>query len=87
MYPLDIVLVAEELRYAAHAVGRVAGEIGTEDLLDAKFKGFCIGKSEVWCGERKGRGQMAALRLMLTDMIQVAPLNRIENLNVTVARP
>ena len=40
----DIVLAAEELRYAAQAVGRVTGEIGTEDVLDALFKGFCIGK-------------------------------------------
>jgi len=40
----DIVLAAEELRYAAKAVGRVTGEIGTEDVLDALFKGFCIGK-------------------------------------------
>jgi tRNA modification GTPase len=40
----DIVLAAEKLRYAAQAVGRVTGEIGTEDVLDALFKGFCIGK-------------------------------------------
>lgn len=40
----DIVLAAEELRYAAQAVGHVTGEIGTEDVLDALFKGFCIGK-------------------------------------------
>jgi len=40
----EIVLAAEELRYAAQAVGRVTGEIGTEDVLDALFKGFCIGK-------------------------------------------
>ena len=40
----DVVLAAEELRYAAQAVGRVTGEIGTEDVLDALFQGFCIGK-------------------------------------------
>ena len=40
----SIVLAAEELCYAAQAVGRVTGEIGTEDVLDALSKGFCIGK-------------------------------------------
>jgi len=40
----DIVLAAEELRYAAQAIGRVTGEIGTEEVLDTLFKGFCIGK-------------------------------------------
>ncbi|KAF8164832.1 tRNA modification GTPase TrmE [Crassisporium funariophilum] len=42
--PSDIVLAAEELRYAAQAVGRVTGDIGTEDVLDALFRDFCIGK-------------------------------------------
>lgn len=40
----DVVLAAEELRYAAQAVGRVTGDIGVEDVLDAVFKDFCIGK-------------------------------------------
>ncbi|KAF8966460.1 hypothetical protein BDZ97DRAFT_1903766 [Flammula alnicola] len=42
--PEDVVLAAEELRYAAQAVGRVTGDIGVEDVLDALFKDFCIGK-------------------------------------------
>uniref|UniRef100_A0A8H8CKC8 tRNA modification GTPase TrmE n=1 Tax=Psilocybe cubensis TaxID=181762 RepID=A0A8H8CKC8_PSICU len=42
--PEDVVLAAEELRYAAQAVGRVTGVIGVEDVLDALFRDFCIGK-------------------------------------------
>jgi tRNA modification GTPase len=40
----DLVVAAEELRYAAHAIGRVTGAIGAEDVLDAVFGSFCIGK-------------------------------------------
>ena len=40
----DVVLGAEELRYAAQAVGKLSGLIDVEDVLDAVFKGFCIGK-------------------------------------------
>ena len=40
----DIVLGAEELRYAAQAVGKVTGLIDVEDVLDAVFREFCIGK-------------------------------------------
>jgi tRNA U34 5-carboxymethylaminomethyl modifying GTPase MnmE/TrmE len=40
----DVVLGAEELRYAAQAVGRVTGSIDVEDVLDSVFKDFCIGK-------------------------------------------
>jgi len=39
-----VVFAAEELRYAAQAIGKVTGAIGVEDVLDALFKGFCIGK-------------------------------------------
>ncbi|KAJ3512923.1 hypothetical protein NLJ89_g3247 [Agrocybe chaxingu] len=42
--PEDVVLGAEELRYAAQALGRVTGDIGVEDVLDAVFRDFCIGK-------------------------------------------
>ena len=35
---------AEELRYAALALGRVTGRVDVEDVLDALFAGFCIGK-------------------------------------------
>ena len=37
-------LMAEELRAAAHELGRVTGAIGVEDLLGAIFSEFCIGK-------------------------------------------
>ncbi|TFK43034.1 tRNA modification GTPase TrmE [Crucibulum laeve] len=42
--PSDVVLAAEELRYAAQAVGKVSGLIDVEDILDAVFRDFCIGK-------------------------------------------
>jgi tRNA modification GTPase len=35
---------AEELRRAGDALGRLAGRIDVEDVLDAVFREFCIGK-------------------------------------------
>jgi tRNA modification GTPase len=43
-YVRDSDLVAEELRVAAAAVGRVSGRVDVEDVLDAIFRQFCIGK-------------------------------------------
>ncbi|KAH8105512.1 tRNA modification GTPase TrmE [Cristinia sonorae] len=40
----DVVLAAEELRYAAQAVGMITGRIDVEDILDVVFRDFCIGK-------------------------------------------
>ncbi|MBU6419649.1 MAG: tRNA uridine-5-carboxymethylaminomethyl(34) synthesis GTPase MnmE [Proteobacteria bacterium] len=37
-------LRGEELRTAAQALARLAGGIGVEEILDAVFSGFCIGK-------------------------------------------
>lgn len=37
-------LIAEELRIAAHALGRLTGRVDVEDLLDVIFREFCIGK-------------------------------------------
>lgn len=37
-------LAAEDLRRAAHALGRITGRVDVEDVLDAIFAGFCIGK-------------------------------------------
>jgi tRNA modification GTPase len=37
-------LAAEELRLAADALGRITGRIDIEDMLDAVFRDFCIGK-------------------------------------------
>lgn len=40
----DAVLVAEHLRTARAALDRVTGRAGVEDMLDAVFARFCIGK-------------------------------------------
>jgi tRNA modification GTPase len=37
-------LVAEELRLAARALGRLTGRVDIEDVLDVIFRDFCIGK-------------------------------------------
>lgn len=43
-YDSDPELVAEDLRAAATAIGRIVGRVDVEDVLDAIFAGFCIGK-------------------------------------------
>ncbi len=40
----DPLLAAEELRTARHALDRISGRAGVEDLLDALFGRFCLGK-------------------------------------------
>lgn len=40
----DTVLVAEELRNARLSIDRISGRAGVEDLLDALFGRFCLGK-------------------------------------------
>ena len=37
-------LLAEELRLAASALGRLTGRVDVEDILDVIFRDFCIGK-------------------------------------------
>jgi tRNA modification GTPase len=37
-------LVAEDLRLAARALGRLTGRVDVEDILDVIFRDFCIGK-------------------------------------------
>ena len=37
-------LVAEELRLATRALGRLTGRVDVEDILDVIFRDFCIGK-------------------------------------------
>ena len=41
---VDPVLIAEELRVARLAVDRIGGRAGVEELLDALFGRFCLGK-------------------------------------------
>ncbi len=40
----DLLIAAEELRQARTALDRVTGRAGVEDMLDALFGRFCIGK-------------------------------------------
>jgi tRNA modification GTPase len=40
----ELALVAEELRLAAQALGRLTGRIDVDDVLDRIFGDFCIGK-------------------------------------------
>ncbi len=40
----DSELLAEDLRLAIRALGRIAGRVDVEDLLDVIFRDFCIGK-------------------------------------------
>jgi tRNA modification GTPase len=40
----ELALLAEDLRLAARALGRITGRVGVEDLLDLIFAEFCIGK-------------------------------------------
>jgi tRNA modification GTPase len=37
-------LIAEDLRLALRALGRITGKVDVEDLLDVIFRDFCIGK-------------------------------------------
>jgi tRNA modification GTPase len=37
-------LRAEDVRHAAHALGRITGRVDVEDVLDQIFSRFCIGK-------------------------------------------
>ena len=37
-------MAAEELRYAGREIGKITGRVGVDDVLDAVFREFCIGK-------------------------------------------
>lgn len=41
---LGVELAAEDLRYAANAIGRITGFVLADDILDVVFREFCIGK-------------------------------------------
>ena len=40
----ELALIAEDLRIAMQAMGRITGRVGVEDVLDQIFSAFCIGK-------------------------------------------
>ena len=40
----ELALLAEDLRLAVRAIGRITGRVGVEDILDRIFAEFCIGK-------------------------------------------
>lgn len=40
----ELALLAEDLRLACRALGRITGQVGVEDILDRIFAEFCIGK-------------------------------------------
>jgi tRNA modification GTPase len=40
----EVVLGAEELRYAAREIGSISRAISVDDLLESIFRDFCIGK-------------------------------------------
>lgn len=40
----DVVILAQYLRSALRQLGKLTGNVTTEDLLDVIFKDFCIGK-------------------------------------------
>lgn len=40
----EVALVAEDLRLALRAIGRITGTVRVEELLDVIFRDFCIGK-------------------------------------------
>ncbi|MGI9501161.1 MAG: tRNA uridine-5-carboxymethylaminomethyl(34) synthesis GTPase MnmE, partial [Geminicoccaceae bacterium] len=40
----ELALIAEDLRIAMQAMGRITGRVGVEDVLDRIFSTFCIGK-------------------------------------------
>ncbi|HUI98387.1 MAG TPA: tRNA uridine-5-carboxymethylaminomethyl(34) synthesis GTPase MnmE [Xanthobacteraceae bacterium] len=42
--PIREEVIAEELRVAATALGRLVGRVDVEDILDVIFRDFCIGK-------------------------------------------
>jgi len=41
---MDPELIAEDLRLAVRALGRITGRVDVEDILDVIFRDFCIGK-------------------------------------------
>jgi tRNA modification GTPase len=40
----ELALLAEDLRLATRALGRITGQVAVDDVLDRIFAEFCIGK-------------------------------------------
>ena len=40
----DFAILVQQLRNAVRSIGRITGEVSTDDILDVIFKDFCIGK-------------------------------------------
>lgn len=40
----DLALNAQKLRIATRSLGKITGEVNTEEMLDVIFSNFCIGK-------------------------------------------
>jgi tRNA modification GTPase len=40
----ELALMAEDIRLATRAIGRITGDVGVEEVLDRIFSTFCIGK-------------------------------------------
>ena len=41
---VQLEILAEELRAASNALGRITGRVDVEDILDLIFAEFCVGK-------------------------------------------
>ncbi len=40
----DIVLAAQQLHIALRQIGKITGQVSSEEILDVIFRDFCIGK-------------------------------------------
>lgn len=40
----DMVIAAQQVRNAMREIGKITGQVSTEEILDIIFKTFCIGK-------------------------------------------
>lgn len=41
---VDLAILAQTLRNAVRSIGKITGEVDTEEILDVIFRDFCIGK-------------------------------------------
>ncbi|XP_008552864.1 tRNA modification GTPase GTPBP3, mitochondrial isoform X1 [Microplitis demolitor] len=43
-YEYDMVIAAQQIRFAMRELGKITGHVSSEEILDIIFKNFCIGK-------------------------------------------